>query len=187
MAQAFRLELDDGRAVFAKTHPSPPAGFFTTEATGLRWLAEPGVVAVPEVLAVSDGEGAVPPFLVLAWIEQGRPRPTTDDDFGRALAALHRATPERFGREDRRSTGSRGLPNEPCDTWAEFYATQRLAPLARLARDERCAAPERARRRSSASTRIGCERSVAPPSHPPASTATCGPATGSSTSSDRAG
>ena len=135
VAQAFRLELDDGRAVFAKTHPSPPAGFFTTEATGLRWLSAPAVVAVPEVLAVSDGEGADPPFLVLGWIEQGRPSPTTEDDLGRALAALHRDAPERFGREDRRSTGSRGLPNEPCDTWSEFFATQRLLPLARLARD----------------------------------------------------
>jgi fructosamine-3-kinase len=27
------------------------------------------------------------------------------------------------------------LPNEPCDDWATFYATQRLGPLARLARD----------------------------------------------------
>jgi fructosamine-3-kinase len=38
-----------------------------------------------------------------------------------------------FGREDRRSTGSRGLPNDPCSTWAEFYAQRRLLPLARLA------------------------------------------------------
>jgi fructosamine-3-kinase len=27
------------------------------------------------------------------------------------------------------------MPNEPCDTWAEFYSTQRLLPLARLATD----------------------------------------------------
>jgi fructosamine-3-kinase len=27
------------------------------------------------------------------------------------------------------------LPNEPCDTWSEFYASNRLLPLARLARD----------------------------------------------------
>ena len=29
--------------------------------------------------------------------------------------------------------GSRGLPNEPAASWAEFYATNRLLPLARLA------------------------------------------------------
>ena len=59
----------------------------------------------------------------------------TEADLGRALAALHRAGAPCFGREDRRTTGSRALPNEPCDTWADFYANQRLLPLARLARD----------------------------------------------------
>ena len=135
VAQAFRYELDDGRVVFAKTHPSPPAGFFTTEAAGLRWLAEPEAVAVPEVLAVSDGDGGAPPFLVLGWIELGPSHQRTEAELGRALARLHRAAPPAFGREDRRTTGSRGLPNEPCGTWADFYASQRLAPLARLARD----------------------------------------------------
>jgi len=131
VAQAFRYDLDDGRAVFAKTHPDPPAGFFTTEAAGLRWLREPGVVAVPDVLAVSDD----PAFLVLEWIEEGHADAGTEVELGQSLARLHRATPATFGREDRRTTGSRGLPNEPCASWAEFYATQRLAPLARLARD----------------------------------------------------
>jgi fructosamine-3-kinase len=148
VAQSHRMELDDGRTVFAKMHPDPPAGFFTTEAAGLRWLGEPAAVAVPEVLAVSDGgdgdgDGDEPPFLVLEWIELGHPRAHTEGDLGRGLAALHQSTPATFGREDRRSTGSRGLPNEPCDTWAEFYATQRMAPLARLARDGR-ALPDRA-------------------------------------------
>ena len=97
----------------------------------MRWLREPGVVPVPEVLAVSDD----PPFLVLEWIEEGRPTTETDSGLGAALAALHAAGAATFGREDRRSTGSRGLPNEPCPDWATFYATQRMAPLAGLARD----------------------------------------------------
>ena len=59
----------------------------------------------------------------------------TEVSLGRGLASLHRIGAPSFGREDRRSTGSRGLPNEPCETWAEFYATQRLLPLARLAKD----------------------------------------------------
>ena len=39
VAAAFRVELDDGTRLFAKTHPSPPPGFFTTEAASLSWLA----------------------------------------------------------------------------------------------------------------------------------------------------
>lgn len=133
VARARRVELDDGRIVFVKTHDAPPEGFFTTEAAGLRWLADTRTVRVPEVLSVDDD----PAHLALAWIDEGSPTADTDPDLGRALAALHRSGAPCFGREDRRTTGSRGLPNEPCDTWVEFYATQRLIPLARLARDER--------------------------------------------------
>jgi fructosamine-3-kinase len=133
VAVAYALDLDDGRRVFAKTHPSAPPEFFTTEATGLSWLRDPGVVAVPEVLAVRDAQ---PNYLVLEWVDEGgRGSAATERALGTALAALHRAGAPAFGREDRRSTGSRGLPNEPCATWAEFYARNRLLPLARLARD----------------------------------------------------
>jgi fructosamine-3-kinase len=135
VARAFRLDLADGRRVFAKTHSDPPAGFFTTEAAGLAWLGGCGAVSVPEVLAVSDGEGEHPPHLVLEWIDAGPAMRGADAELGRALAALHDASAPTFGRSDRRTTGSRGLPNEPCATWPEFYATQRLAPLARLASD----------------------------------------------------
>lgn len=136
VAAAYRMDLADGRRVFAKTHPNPPVGFFTTEATGLRWLREPEVVGVPEVLAVSDGDGG-PARLVLEWIESGKATASTDAELGRSLAALHTTGLPSFGRSDRRTTGSRGLPNEPCGTWPDFYATQRLLPLARLAREER--------------------------------------------------
>jgi fructosamine-3-kinase len=132
VARSYAVELDDGRRVFAKTHPAAPANFFTTEAAGLSWLREAGAVAVPEVLAVSDEQ---PNHLVLEWIDEGRPRAATERELGDGLARLHRAGAPCFGREDRRTTGSRGLPNEPTVAWPEFYATNRLLPLARLARD----------------------------------------------------
>ena len=131
VADAFRLALGDGTTVFAKTHPSAPPGFFTTEAAGLAWLREAGAVPVPEVLAASDD----PPLLVLEWIPPGAPDAGTEERFGRDLAALHAAGAPCFGREDRRSTGSRGLPNEPAADWATSYADNRLRPLARLAAD----------------------------------------------------
>lgn len=132
VAIAYAVDLDDGRRVFAKTHPRAPHEFFTTEATGLTWLRDAAAVPVPAVLAYSDVQ---PNHLVLEWIEEGHRRADTDRMLGIALAQLHRAGAPCFGREDRRTTGSRGLPNEPCATWAEFYAANRLLPLARLARE----------------------------------------------------
>ena len=139
VAESHRVDLDDGRVVFAKTHRRAPPGFFTTEAAGLEWLRAADAVAIPQVLAVSDGDAqrGVPNHLVLEWIDDGRSVSGSDETLGRELANLHAAGAGCFGREDRRTTGSRGLPNEPCESWAEFFATQRLLPLARIARDER--------------------------------------------------
>ncbi len=136
VAIAYAVELGDGRTVFAKTFAAAPPGFFTTEASGLRWLREAcgrdALISVPEVLAVSDDR---PNHLVLEWITEGRARGSSERALGAGLAELHRAGAPCFGRLDRRTTGSRGLPNEPWETWPEFYANNRLLPLARLARD----------------------------------------------------
>jgi fructosamine-3-kinase len=135
VAIAYRVELAAGGRVFAKTHANPPPRLFTTEAASLAWLRDAGTVTVPAVLAVADSSHAGPPFLVLEWVDEGNGRTSTDSLFGTALAALHRTGAPCFGREDRRPTGSRSLPNDPCDAWAEFYRERRLLPLARMARD----------------------------------------------------
>ena len=132
VADAYQVWLEDGSTVFAKTKANAAPGFFRTEAASLQWLKETAAVAVPEVLAVSDD----PPLLILEWIDPGRPHPETETLFGTSLAALHLSGAPSFGRADHRTTGSRALPNEPTDTWAEFYASQRLTPLAVLAADE---------------------------------------------------
>ncbi len=132
-ASAHRLDLDDGRRVFAKTHASPPAHFFDTEATGLRWLRDAGAVRVPRVLVVGDRAVHGVDVLALEWIDVGRAGPSTDEEFGRELAHLHLAGAASFGREDRRTTGSLGLPNDPCDSWTELYRSRRLLPLADIA------------------------------------------------------
>ena len=131
VAEAFRVTLSDGRSVFSKTHASAPPGFFTTEARGLEWLRGAEAVPIPTVLAVCDD----PAILVLEWIDEGQPSGDGDERFGRALEAMHSTGAPCFGREDRRSTGSRGLPNEPSYEWADFYRANRLLPLARLATD----------------------------------------------------
>lgn len=131
VAEAYRVTLSAGQVVFAKAHRTAPEGFFATEAAGLAWLEDAGAIPVPHVLAVSDD----PALLILEWIEPGRASATTEAELGRSLAALHRAGAPSFGREDRRTTGSRSLPNEPYPSWAEAYAANRLLPLARLAGD----------------------------------------------------
>lgn len=145
ISEAFRAELADGRLVFVKSHAAPPDSLFAAEADGLGRLAATGTVVVPDVLEQS-APGARPAFLVLGWIEPGRPGPAYDEELGRALAALHRHTTAEatFGLERANVVGAVPQSNQPTATWAEFLARRRLEPFAALA-VERGALPTSAR------------------------------------------
>lgn len=139
-AQAWCVEVEssgesasvaEGSRLFVKTHANPPPNHFSTEARGLEWLKATDSVAVPRVLASSDD----PPYLALEWIDESGRSTGSEASLGTLLAKMHKQPFTCFGREDRRTTGSLGLPNEPCTSWAEFYGTQRLQPLAKIAFD----------------------------------------------------
>jgi fructosamine-3-kinase len=124
----YEVHLADGRRLFCKTHPDPPADFFAVEAHGLQWLAETETVAVPRVVAV---HGERPSYLVVEWVEpaHGAAPPTADERMGRELAALHRAGAPTFGWERDGYVGELAQPNEPAADWVQFYRDRRLAPL----------------------------------------------------------
>ncbi|GAB2729186.1 fructosamine kinase family protein [Nocardioides pakistanensis] len=127
---ATRLRLSDGSSALVKTKPHAPADFFPAEARGLTWLGSvsdgPGV---PTVLA------AEPDCLILSWVETGRPSLEAAEAFGRGLAALHAAGAAAFGAEEDGYIGTLPLPNRAAPTWPEFFATRRILPYLKLARD----------------------------------------------------
>ena len=140
---ATRLKLSDGRSVLLKTQPHPPPGFFEAEARGLRWLGTvPDGVPVPEVLAV-DHE-----CLILPWIEPGKPTIDAATAFGRALAATHSDgtldSAAAYGADEDGYIGRLPMPNAGAATWPEFYATRRVLPYLKLARDRGSATAEHA-------------------------------------------
>jgi fructosamine-3-kinase len=124
-----RLRLSDGRSALIKTRPHAPEGFFEAEARGLRWLAEPGVAQVADVLGVTED------CIILGWIEPNRPSPESAAGLGRMLAALHASGAETFGADQDGFIASLPLPNKPADTWPEFFAVRRILPYLKLASD----------------------------------------------------
>ena len=120
---AARLELADGRVVFVKHHPDPPAGMFEAEAHGLGWLAEARAVRVPEVLGV----GAT--WLALEWLEPGTRAAAFAVRLGHALAALHESGAPRFGLDRDNFIAILPQDNTPCETWEELWIERRLRPL----------------------------------------------------------
>ena len=119
---AYRGVTADGGVVFAKTHRSPPNGFFATEAVGLDLLREAAGPSVPDVIAKGD-DG-----LVLSWVEPGRPTVEAAGAFGRALARMHAAGMPSYGAARDGYIGSLPLPNGSFDNWASFYVEQRIEP-----------------------------------------------------------
>jgi len=139
---AYRAETSDG-PVFVKSSAAAQAGMFSDEAAGLEWLGEPGGVEVPKVVGVCDDEDA-PRLLALEWIERGRLGDAGEEALGRGLAKIHAAGAPKFGATPVLGGGyanapmrfnQLSLPNETRDTWAEFYAENRLLPLARISNE----------------------------------------------------
>jgi fructosamine-3-kinase len=133
---AWRAELADGRVAFVKTPRGGDAapGAYAAEAAGLRWLAEPGAIAVPHVLAHADA------FLALAWLDEGRLDAAGEEALGRGLAALHAAGAPAFGATPPGSAprihiGALALPSEPAPDAATLLAQSRLRPVARVAHE----------------------------------------------------
>lgn len=128
ISEAWMVDTETG-PVFAKTKQGAPADFFTTEAAGLEWLRAPGVVAVPDVLGVDEH------VLVLAFVEPGRPRSGSAEQLGVGLAHLHLRGAAGFGALPPGGgtagfLGRLGVVDEVSPTWAEFFVTRRLEPLA---------------------------------------------------------
>ncbi|MCZ4498700.1 MAG: fructosamine kinase [Marmoricola sp.] len=124
-----RLRLSDGTSALIKTRAHAPADFFESEARGLRWLAEPGVAPVAEVLGVQAD------CLILGWVEPTRPTPDAAAELGRMLAHLHTSGADGFGAEQDGFISTLPLPNRPTDTWPEFFAVRRILPYLRVCTD----------------------------------------------------
>lgn len=116
-------------ATFVKRRSDVPIDFFPTEAAGLEWLRETNTVSVPEVVEVAADR------IVLERIEPGRWTDATDEQLGRELAALHQVHAPTFGLDRNGYIGNLPMDNTPADDWPTFFATTRIEPLVRQARD----------------------------------------------------
>jgi fructosamine-3-kinase len=156
---ATRDRLSDGGSVLVKTRPHAPADFFPAEARGLGWLRTDDGADVAGVLAVEED------CLVLEWVEPGRPTPEAAEHFGRALARTHRSGAPGFGAESDGYIGALPLPNREAPSWPEFFATRRILPYLKLARDRTAITPEDAGAVEDVVRRI---TDLAGPAEPPA-------------------
>ncbi len=129
--EARLLETRQG-PFFLKLNSKPGAiRMFEKEEAGLGLLRKSEAIRVPESLGTGEAENYG--FLILEYIEEtGRSRQFWEN-FGQALAQLHRKTDNQFGLNHSNYIGSLLQSNQRHGSWSEFYVLERLEPQASMA------------------------------------------------------
>ncbi|ORB92478.1 fructosamine kinase [Mycobacterium persicum] len=143
MSVVGRRATDDHRSSesivteFVKRHAGAPAGYFAWEAAGLQWLSHvDGGVPCATVVSVNATS------MTLRRLDSVAPSPEAAYTFGSRLAVTHDAGATAFGAgpDGWDGPGFFGPLSQPLpmslrrhQRWGDFYAEERLVPMADLA------------------------------------------------------
>lgn len=117
---------------FRKSSRTAPPDYFAWEGAGLRWIAESGAAVVPVIAVGGD-------YIELERLIPAPPSKPAAEDFGVGLAELHRLETSAYGVPPRGWNGDGyfgptshplRMLLRPVGNWGEFYANQRVAPMA---------------------------------------------------------
>lgn len=128
---AYRIETDEGYFFMKYNRASAYPGMFEQEARGLELLQQAGAVRVPEV--VGHGDDGTYSFIVLEYLDPAGKTGSFWEDFGRALAALHRNEGKSFGLDHDNYIGSLKQYNDKYESWTDFFREQRLLVQMKMA------------------------------------------------------
>jgi fructosamine-3-kinase len=122
---------------FVKRNSGAPAGFFACEAAGLQWLSNvEGGASCARIVSVDATS------LTLKRLDSATPSREAAHEFGGRLAVTHDAGAPAFGAgpDSWDGPGFFGPLSQPLPMslrqhqgWGDFYAAERLAPMANLA------------------------------------------------------
>lgn len=136
----FKVTLDDSRKYCVKTNDASLLTMFWCESDGLQALAGCSAIQVPKVVG-EPGSDKSRSYLILDWIESGRPPGNFQELFGRQLAELHLqsrkpSAEQAHGFHRDNFLGSAIQPNLESTDWIEFFGEQRLRHQLRWAKDQ---------------------------------------------------
>ncbi len=127
----YKISTDKGN-FFIKhnsTHTYP--NMFRLEAEGLELLKSAQGVGIPKV--IDQFEVGEESYLMLEFIEKGRPGKNSWKLLGEGLAELHRKTNDQFGLDEDNYIGSLTQSNHFANDWPTFFREQRIEPQLKLA------------------------------------------------------
>ncbi len=128
--QAYNVFTDKSQYFLKVNERVMYDNFFYIEAKSLEVLNETGTIRIPKVEKYGKA------FLMLEFIKSGLKTGDFWLRFAKKIAALHRYSSDYFGLEFNNYIGSLEQSNSPCLNWPEFYATERIMPLLKIAFDQ---------------------------------------------------
>lgn len=122
------LLYSTNRKYFLKVNQSSKyPGMFEKESVGLNALWTNGNLFVPHV--IKNGIVQDQQYLLLEWIETGKPTADFWEAFGAGMALLHKQPQSNFGWEHDNYIGSLPQKNTKHKLWDLFYTECRIMPL----------------------------------------------------------
>jgi protein-ribulosamine 3-kinase len=125
--KAYCLHADSKKYFLKTNSASAFPNMFEKEANGLAALIANCRLQIPNCIkhgVVDDQQ-----YLLLEWIERGIPAKDFWEDFGIALAEMHKKPQAYFGFEEANFIGSLRQSNRKFESWSAFYAEERIIPL----------------------------------------------------------
>lgn len=132
--KAAKLETNAGLFFVKWNDAATYPGMFEAEVRGLKLLRDTSTLHIPEV--ISSGTAGTDGWLLQRFLLKTTPDAAARYEAGCALATLHKNSATHFGLDHSNYIGSLPQQNKQHETWAAFYAEERIIPQIRMAFDK---------------------------------------------------
>lgn len=131
--EAAKLNIEELGRCFLKWNRSADPDMFVKEVTGLNLLSDANTgLRIPEVMLQGTHDGQIG-YLLLEFIEDGRPGNRSAENFGEQLAALHSNRSNQYGLDEDNYIGRLPQSNNKHDDWVTFFIEERMEPQLNMA------------------------------------------------------
>ena len=135
--RSYCLHSRDAKYFLKVNDANSYPGMFEKESNGLQALVnelttlqKTATLTVPRIL--NTGIVGQQQYLLLEWIESGKPKKDFWEKFGADLALMHQKKQSYFGWEDDNYIGSLHQSNTKQQSWHLFYTECRIIPLIKI-------------------------------------------------------
>lgn len=133
ISRTMRVDTSAGKFFIKSNEGELAKKMFEAEMNGLAALKRYSQFHIPETYGVTR-EGSQW-FLVMEFLDAAPRSADFSDKLGHCLAEMHRCTAEQYGFKTDNFIGSLLQSNHMLSGWDEFFVSQRMQPMLKMARD----------------------------------------------------